>query len=246
MNVPYVVSKRLLPKGSATVVVLLFLLSAYSSVAQVDDFATELQAAYSTKLWRGANLTLGEKVRWAGEGLAYSQSKTSAVVQQRLFNRQLSLYDLRLRLGGGYTFINRLNTNKTHYYENQHRAMLQTTLAYSHGFWRFAGRVRFQSTFRDESRGAYRYNPKLALRGRLSIGYAMPDHPWKFAAHGELFYRANDPRGNFIDEWRATIEATHLIDRNSSLTLYGKYFQEIQVAAPQSMFCLGLRYDFAR
>ncbi|MBQ9418213.1 MAG: hypothetical protein IJU19_06495 [Bacteroidales bacterium] len=225
---------------------LLLLLVAHTAEAQLDGLGAELSASYSLKPWRGADLQLGEKARWAGESLAYSQSKTSAVVQQRLLARPLSLYDLRLRVGGGYTFINRLNTSHTHYYENQHRAMLQASLAHSRGFWRFAARVRFQSTFRDESRGSYRYNPKLALRTRISATYALPDHPWKFSAHAELFYRANDPRGAFADEWRATLEATHLLNRRSSITFYGKYFQEMQVAAPQNMLCLGLRYDFAR
>ena len=226
-------------------ILLLLLLWSAVAGAQSVDFATEWAGSYGLKPWRGGNLSFGEKVRLTQNSTRYSQSKTSVVLQQGLLKRQLDLYDLRLRVGGGYTFINRLTDAYSNpYYENQHRLMVQSTLAWSYGFWRFTGRLRMQSTFRDERRGDYRYNPKLALRGRLSAAYAMPDRPWKFGLHSELFYRANDPRGAFVDEWRTTAEATYLLDRHSSVTLYAKYFHELQVADPLRMFALGLRYDF--
>jgi len=122
--------------------------------------------------------------------------------------------------------------------------MVQAALRKSHGYWDFGGRLRLQSTWRDESRGSYRYNPKLYLRGRLSTAYAMPDRPWEFGAHAEYFYRLNDPRGAFVDEMRYTVEVTRILDRRQSLTLYLKYFHELQVSSPLRMLTLGLRYDF--
>ena len=226
------------------IILLLLLLPAVTGAPQ-RDFATELQASYGLKPWRSGSMTLSEKVRFTDNSSRYCQSKTAVVVQQTLLKRQLDLYDLRLRIGGGYTFINRLSDPyENPYYENQHRLMVQSTLAYSYGFWRFGGRVRMQGTFRDESRGDYRYNPKLALRGRLSASYAMPNKPWKFGAHAEYFYRLNDPRGSFIDEMRYTVEITRIIDRRQSITLYGKYFHELQVAEPLRMFALGISYQF--
>jgi len=213
--------------------------------AQQHDFGGELAATVGFKPWRGGSLTVGEKVRFIDGCTRFSQSKTSLVVQHSLLRSELKRYDLRWRVGGGYTFIDRLSDAYSNpYYEYQHRLMLQSTLAWRYGLWRFAGRLRAQSTFRDEQRGDYRYNPKIALRARLSATYAFPDRPWKLGANSELFYRANDPRGAFVDEWRTTVEATYLFDRSSSLTLYGKYFHELQVDNPLRMFCLGLRYDF--
>lgn len=190
-------------------------------------------------------MTFSEKVRFIDVSSRYSQSKTALVVQQNILKHRLDLYDLRLRLGGGYTFINRLSDPyENPYYENQHRLMVQGTLAYSYGFWRFGGRVRMQSTFRDATHGSYRYNPKLTLRGRLAASYAMPDKPWKFGANAEYFYQLNDPRGSIVDEMRYALELTRIIDRRQSLTLYLKYFHEMQVADPLRMFCIGLRYEF--
>ena len=223
---------------------LLLLLLPVAAIAQQRDFATEYSATYGFKPWRGGGITLGEKVRLTENSSRYSQSKTSFVVQQSLFRRQLALYDMRLRIGTGYTFVNRLNTGSQYYYENQHRLMLQTTLSHDHGFWRFAGRVRMQSTFRDETRGDYRYNPKLMLRGRLSASYSLPDKPWKFEANAEYFYRLNDPRGAFVDEMRYTASATHIVDRHQSVSIYLKYFHEMQVSDPLRMLAVGLRYDF--
>ena len=213
--------------------------------AQQRDFVTELQAGYGLKPWRGGTLTLTEKVRFSNGSTRYSQSKTALVLQQTLLKRQLDLYDMRLRIGGGYTFINRLSDPYDNpWYENQHRLMVQGTLAKDHGFWRFGGRARMQSTFRNESHGDFRYIPKLMLRGRLSAAYSMPDRPWKFGANAEYFYRLNDPRGAFVDEMRYTLESTRILDRRQSITLYLKYFHEMQVADPVRMLCIGLKYEF--
>ncbi len=223
----------------------LLVLPITAAAQQQRDFATELQAGYGLKPWRGGSVSLTEKVRFSDGSTRYSQSKTAVVVQQTLLKRQLDLHDLRLRIGGGYTFINRLSDPYGNpYYENQHRLMMQSTLTKDYGFWRFGGRVRLQSTFRDESRGDYRYNPKLMLRGRLSAAYAMPDKPWRFGANAEYFYRLNDPRGAFVDEMRYTLETTRILDRRQSLTLYLKYFHELQVADPLRMLCVGIRYEF--
>lgn len=225
--------------------ILLLLLWPVLVVAQHYDLASELSAAAGFKAWRGGSISLSEKARFTQSSTRYSQSKTAIVLQQSILRRQLDLYDLRLRFGAGYTFINRLSDPYMNpYYENQHRLMTQASLGWRYGFWRFAARLRAQGTFRDASRGDYRYNPKLALRFRLSAAYALPDRPWKFAAHTELFYRANDPRGAFIDEWRTTAEATYLLDRHSSLTFYAKYFHELQQSNPLRMLALGLRYNF--
>ena len=227
--------------------IILLLLLCGGVAAQQRDFGTELQAGYGLKPWRGGSLSLTEKVRFTDGSSRYSQSKTALVVQQTIFKHQLDLHDMRLRIGGGYTFINRLSDPYDNpWYENQHRLMVQSTLAKDHGFWRFGGRMRLQSTFRDESRGDYRYNPKLMLRGRLSTAYAMPNKPWKFGANAEYFYRLNDPRGAFIDEMRYTLETTRILDRRQSLTIYLKYFHELQVADPMHLLCLGLRYEFSR
>lgn len=208
------------------------------------DFATEWAATLSVKPWKGGGVAFGEKVRLTDNSTAYRQSKTSVVLSQSLLKRQLDLYDLRLRFGAGYTFINRLNTGSNPYYENQHRLMLQGLLAWRYGSWRIASRIRLQATFRDELRGDYRYNPKLALRERLTVAYETPGRPWKFSLHNEGFCRLNDPRGTFADEWRCTAEASRILDRHSTLSFYAKYFHELQVADPLRMFCLGVRYDF--
>lgn len=225
--------------------IILLLLLPVIAIGQQSDFATELQVGYGLKPWRGGSLTFTEKVRFTNYSSLYSQSKTAIVVQQTLLRRQLDLYDMRLRVGGGYTFINRLtDPYENPFYENQHRVMVQTTLTKEHGFWRFGGRLRMQSTFRDERHGSYRYNPKLTLRGRLSASYTMPDKPWKFGTHAEYFYRLNDPRGAFVDEMRYTAYVTRLIDRHQNLTLYLKYFHELQVADPLRMLAVGINYSF--
>ena len=213
--------------------------------AQHGDFGAELSATYGHRLWSGASFAFGEKVRLNSNCSQYSQSKSSVSIGQRLLHRQLDLYNLKWKIGGGYTFINRLNEGKhRQYYENQHRFMLQSTLSYNYGFWRASGRVRLQSTFRDESRGSYRYNPKVVLRGRVTLGYVLPDKPWRFGAGAEYFYRANDPKGSFVDEMRYSVETTRIIDGRQNLSLYLKYFHELQVADPVRMIVVGLRYDF--
>lgn len=210
--------------------------------AQTTDFGIEWQASYSFKPWRGGSITIGEKMRLADNASRFSQSKTSAAIQHTVPSRWLSLYDIRLRIGAGYTFIDRLTDHS--YYELQHRLMAQAALSWDYGFWRFGGRTRIQCTFRDEKRGSYRYNPKLALRWRLSATYSMPDRPWRFGGYAEYFCRLNDPRGTLIDEMRYTLFATYRLDRHQSLSLYAKYFHEMQVSNPIRMPLLGIGYEW--
>lgn len=213
-----------------------------AALAQHSDIALENQASFSAKPWHGGSIALGEKVRFADGISRFTQSKTSLLAQQTIGSRWLDLNDLRLRLGIGYTFIDRL-TDGT-YYEYQHRLTAQAAITWSYGHWRFGSRARLQSTFRDQQRGSYRYNPKLALRLRLSALYSMPDRPWRFGTYAEGFYRANDPRGAFVDEIRLTLFADYRIDRHQTLTLYIKYFNEMQVADPLHMTVAGLGYTY--
>lgn len=221
------------------IVLLLLSLAAH---AQTSDFGTELEASATFKLTKGTELTLSEELRMKDNSHRYAKSETSAALQYALLRKPLKQYDMRWRIGGGYSFINRQNSE--YRFSSQHRLMVQTSLSKDWSSWRLSARMRYQSTWRNPAAGSFQVNPQQYLRLRLSARYSPAATPWQLTLSEEVFCRIADPRGSLIDESRTQLSATYDLNKHHSITLYGKIAQELQVANPGRFFALGISYDF--
>lgn len=210
--------------------------------AQTHDAGLELSAAYEQAIGRGLNLNIEEELRLTNMGTSYSKSETTLGIQYALLRNQLELYDMKMRVGADYGFINRLN--KHHYYENQHRTNLNLLLSKRIGNWRIAWRCRWQTTFRNESRGDYKYNPQMYLRNRLRLSYKLPSKPYTLFVAAECFYRLNHPEKRIVDELRTRAGFSWQLDKHNSLEFFLKASNEIQVKNPDNLYLLGIGYSF--
>ncbi len=129
-----------------------------------------------------------------------------------------SLIDKQLKIGAHYCYIHMFNTDFL--YENRHRYYL--FLSYKHDINKFtlSWRGRLQGTYRDESRGAYKINPKYALRNKFEVAYSIFGSPWKPYLSCELTNSIHDPLGDELYKMRMQGGASWRLDRTTYLEFF--------------------------
>lgn len=210
--------------------------------AQNYDFGTEWEAEYKRAIVKGTEISIGEELRFKQMSTRFAKTETTVGLSQSLFRRQLKPYGLKLKLGASYAFIYRYNSK--HYYEDQHRLNLNLSLTKKFGDWTIGYRMRYQTTFRNERIGDYKYNPQMYLRNRIGVSYTFPDKPWKLSLTEECFQRLNHPSRKIVDEFRTVATALYQIDRHNTVSVHLKAATEVQVKNPDRFFVLGFSYEF--
>ena len=125
----------------------------------------------------------------------------------------------KLKAGVYYNYLYMYNSN--YHYENRHR--YYANLSYKYGVNRkltLAWRTRFQGTYRDESRGMYKVNPKYVLRNRLEAEYNILGTRWKPYFSVEATNSLNDPLGNEIYKLRFQGGTSWRWDRTTYLEFF--------------------------
>lgn len=219
----------------------MLMLCCLTAAAQTTDYGTEWEASATLKVWKGGELTLGEELRLKDNTQRYAKSETSASLQHTILRKQMKPYGIRWRIGGGYSFINRQNSEYIFY--NQHRTMLQTSLAKDWGPWRLSGRLRYQQSWRNPATGSYQVNPQQVLRMRLAARYKASGAPLQLTLSEEIFCQIANPKGNWVDECRTQLAVTHELNKHHSISIYGKIAQELQTANPERFIAIGISYD---
>lgn len=222
--------------------IILLLLSAKIVTAQTYDFGTELEASYTHTIIKGTEISISEELRFKQLSTRFSKTESTVGLSQTLFRKKLKPYGLRLKLGASYAFIYRFNSK--HYYEDQHRLNLNVSLSKKFGDWAVGYRLRYQTTFRNERIGDYKYNPQMYLRNRIGVSYTFPDKPWKLSLTEECFLRLNHPSRNIVDEFRTVATASYQIDRHNTVSVHIKAATEVLVNNPDRFFALCFTYDF--
>lgn len=206
-------------------------LSAYS---QTTDFGAVLGIDYTKKINSAWNFSL------EGEGR---------------FNQNFTAYD-RLKVGTGFDFsflkdrlkaaasFNYMLKNEMAYFENRYRFNLALTYAEKIRQFKISYRLRAQTTLYEENHADHRFNPKTYLRNRLELSYDFFAKPVKIYASTEFFLRLYNPDGNFIDNFRTIVGVNYRFDRNSSISVFLRADNEIQVKNPANVYYLGVSYHF--
>ena len=146
----------------------------------------------------------------------------------------------RLHLGVTGGAIRRFNDKG--YYENRCRVGIDANYAETYRRWKFSGRSRLMATFRDESVGDYRVNPKLYWRNRLQATYQVPYSRFKYALSMELHWLLNDPKASVVDNIRTVFSVDYRLSRHQYLCFMARMDNDIQVKEPVDRFYLGFTY----
>lgn len=147
----------------------------------------------------------------------------------------------RIKIGVGYGY---LNYHKDDYFESRHRITGSLMLAEKFGNWKLSYRAAFQSTFRDNRRGDYTFNPKTYMRNRLAVSYKIPGKPLKLHASEEFWWRLYHPEHNIIDELRTVVGVEYAINKRNTLDFFLRSNNEVQVSNPKHIFYIGVCYGF--
>ncbi len=210
--------------------------------AQNYDFGTEWEAEYTRAIVKGTEISIGEELRFKQMSTRFTKTETTLGLSQSLWRKSLKQHGVKLRLGVSYAFIYRYNSK--HYYEDQHRLNANVSVTKKFGDWAIGYRMRYQTTFRNERIGDYKYNPQMYLRNRIGVSYTFPNHPWKLSLSEECFLRLNHPSRKIVDELRSVASASYQIDRHNSVSIQLKAAIEVQVKNPDRYFALGFAYEF--
>ena len=148
----------------------------------------------------------------------------------------------RMHLGVVGGFIRRHNDKG--YFENRARVGLDVTYAETYHRYKFTFRSRVMSTFRDESIGDYRVNPKVYWRNRFQVAYQMPNSRFKYSLSTEWHWLLNDPQASVIDNIRTVLTVDYRLSRHETLSLSARMDNDIQVKKPVDRFYLGFTYHY--
>lgn len=147
----------------------------------------------------------------------------------------------RIKIGVSYTY---LNYHEDDFFESRHRITGALTLAEKWGGCKLSYRAAFQSTFRNEKRGDYTFNPKTYMRNRITFAYTIPQKPVKIHVSEEFWWRLYHPGHNIIDNLRTVLGVEYAINKHHTLDFYLRSDNEIQVSNPKHILYAGINYSF--
>jgi hypothetical protein len=180
---------------------------------------------------------------------------TANASQELRFNQNLTSFDRSLTsLGLDYDLIRKLlkaeieydfiYKNQIDYYEVRQRASLGLSTQVKFNSLNFKFRTKAQSTWRDETRGDYKFNPKYVWRNKLECTYTIFGSPVKPFVSGEVFCPLNGSNGFFLDGYRAIAGAKYRTSAHTTLEFQVRFDQEIQQASPKSIFYGGIGWYY--
>ena len=193
-------------------------------------------AEYELKILKGWHFTAEGELRFDYNFTHYNRAKLSVGTDYTFWKK-------RMKIGASYSFLN-YHDREDQLFDNRHRVKAFVSLAPKFGQWKVGWRVMAQTTFRDERRGDYTFNPKTYLRNRLSVSYAIPQTSLKLHLSEEFWWRLYKPGDNIVDQLRSVAGLEYSIDRHHTLDFYLRSDNEIQVKNPENVLYFGIAYSF--
>lgn len=148
----------------------------------------------------------------------------------------------RMHVGISGGIIRRYNDR--HFYENRYRVGIDVTYAETWRRFKFSFRSRLMTTFRDETVGDYRVNPKMYWRNRFQVAYQMPNSRFRYELSTEFHWLINDPKASVIDNIRTVFTVDYRLSRQEHLEFSVRMDNDIQVKEPVDRFYLGFTYHY--
>ena len=216
-----------------TIVLVLFSVLAFAQSGRTTDFGAIASAEVSVGVTQNVGLSLEEELRFQNNCTQFDRWLNSLGVDYTFLRG-------RMKLGATGDYIRRFNDDK--YFENRYRAGLQLTYSETYHRFKFSFRTKLLSTFRDETTGDYRVNPKMYWRNRLQVTYQMPNSRFKYSLSTELHWLVNDPKHNVVDNLRTVASVDYRLTRCQFLSAFVRMDNDFQVKNPVDRFYLGLTY----
>ena len=158
-------------------------------------------------------------------------------------------------IGANFTLVRRLlraeidynllyRRNNDAFYEFRHRASIGLLAQQEQGRINYRLRTRMQSTYRDENRGDYNFNPRYLWRNKLELRYDIFGSPLTPYLYGEIFCPVNSTNGFFMDGYRISLGTKYKVSKRSDLDFRLFFDQDIQQAYPRNILysCVGWSY----
>lgn len=187
-------------------------------------------------------MDFSEEIRFLGGGMRYGRAESGLGIQYGLWRKQLKAIDAKLRVGIDYSFINQQSDKRI--FENKNRVALTLNGSKEWKCWEASIRMKWQTTWNDETRGNHPYSPQMKLRTRAKVSYKPEGRKIRWFVEEESHYRIFDPRGNKTDELRTTLGAQWRLDKKQALSIYARCFNEVNVKKPETTYLVGLGYSF--
>ena len=224
-------------KGRIWMVALLlaWALPSFAQSERSTDFGAILSAQYDADLGRKWAIEVEEELRFDHNCTQLDRWLNSVTLEYPFLHNRM-----HVGLTGGA--IRRYNDKG--YYENRTRVGLDVNYAETYRRFKFSYRSRWMATFRDESVGDYRVNPKLYWRNRLQASYQRPNSRFKYALSMELHWLLNDPKASVADNLRTVFTVDYRLSRRQHLGAFVRMDNDIQVKEPVDRFYLGLTYHY--
>lgn len=216
-----------------TVAIMVFSVLVFAQSGRTTDFGVIASAEVSVDVARNVGLSLEEELRFQNNCTHLDRWLNSLGVDYTFLRG-------RMKLGVTGDYIRRFNDDG--YFENRYRAGLQLTCSETYRRFKFSFRTKLLSTFRDETTGDYRVNPKMYWRNRLQVSYQMPNSRFKYSLSTELHWIVNDPKHNIVDNLRTVASVDYRLTRRQYLSAFARMDNDFQVKKPVDRFYLGLTY----
>ncbi len=221
-------------KFAILLLLLSFSLTGFAQEKKEIDFGSSLSFELQKDITRQITLTAEEEVRIiTNNNHGFERSTTT-------FGADYSIIPKQLKIGFDYGFMYRYNSD--YYYEVRHRPSVLLSYKQSFGDYTISWRGRFQGTFRDESRGEYKINPKYVVRNKIDIEYTIFGSPWTPYISADLSYTTNDPMGNELYRIRWQGGTTWRINRTDYMKFFLRYDQNLSLKDPD-IISLGVGYQ---
>lgn len=206
--------------------------------ASAQMFATGgmVGADYELKILKGWHFNLEGEVRFDHNFTHYDRAKLGV-------GTDYTFWQKRMKVGVEYNFLN-YHAREKQLFDNRHRIKGFVSIAPKFGAWKVGWRCMVQTTFRDERRGHYKFNPKTYLRNRLSVAWSIPQTGLKLHCSEEFWWRLYKPGDNIVDQLRTIVGLEYSINKRHSLDFFVRSDNEIQVNNPENVLYLGISYSF--
>jgi len=207
------------------------------SYAQTFTTGGVLSAEYELKILKGWHFSVDGDVRFDNHFTHYNRAGIGVGTDYTFWKK-------RMKVGVSYHFLN-YHDLEDQLFDNRHRIKGFVSIAPKFGNWKIGWRMMVQTTFRDERRGEYKFNPKTYLRNRLSVVWSIPQTSLKLHLSEEFWWRLYKPDENIVDQFRSVIGLQYDINKHHSLDFYLRSDNEIQVKNPENVFYMGITYSFS-
>lgn len=216
---------------------LFLLITLFASVfmyAQTSDAGAIGSVDVSTDIGPMMSANMSQEIRFNQNLTSFDRSMTSLGLDYSLIRKVL-------KAEIGYDLIYQ---NQTDFYEFRHRASFALSTQYKLDSYSFQFKTKAQSTWRDESRGDYKFNPKYVWRNKLECTYTIFGSPVKPFVSGEVFCPLNGGKGFYMDGYRAIIGAKYRTSAHTTLEFMIRYDQDIQQSNPKSIVYGGFGWNY--